>query len=73
MRDFAHFAGGPGAGGPRRTDDARPGGAANVALNIAALGAQALLVGVTGRDEAADSLANSPQGRWSGRALPAHR
>ncbi|MGS8173626.1 PfkB family carbohydrate kinase, partial [Pseudomonas aeruginosa] len=29
----------------------RPGGAANVALNIAALGAQALLVGVTGRDE----------------------
>ncbi|MBG6505150.1 bifunctional D-glycero-beta-D-manno-heptose-7-phosphate kinase/D-glycero-beta-D-manno-heptose 1-phosphate adenylyltransferase HldE [Pseudomonas aeruginosa] len=37
----------------------RPGGAANVALNIAALGAQALLVGVTGRDEAADSLANS--------------
>lgn len=34
----------------------RPGGAANVALNIAALGAQAQLVGVTGRDEAADSL-----------------
>lgn len=37
----------------------RPGGAANVALNIAALGAPALLVGVTGEDEAADSLANS--------------
>ena len=36
----------------------RPGGAANVALNIAALGAQASLVGVTGDDEAADSLAN---------------
>ena len=34
----------------------RPGGAANVALNIAALGAQALLVGVTGVDEAAESL-----------------
>ncbi len=34
----------------------RPGGAANVALNIAALGAPARLVGVTGQDEAADSL-----------------
>jgi len=31
----------------------RPGGAANVALNIAALGAPASLVGVTGDDEAA--------------------
>ena len=30
----------------------RPGGAANVALNIAALGASAALVGVTGEDEA---------------------
>ncbi|KPW78942.1 hypothetical protein ALO81_04375, partial [Pseudomonas cannabina] len=37
----------------------RPGGAANVALNIAALGAPASLVGVTGDDEAADSLSNS--------------
>lgn len=37
----------------------RPGGAANVALNIAALGAPASLVGVTGEDEAAESLANS--------------
>ncbi|WP_296216830.1 bifunctional D-glycero-beta-D-manno-heptose-7-phosphate kinase/D-glycero-beta-D-manno-heptose 1-phosphate adenylyltransferase HldE [Pseudomonas sp. UBA2684] len=37
----------------------RPGGAANVALNIAALGAPAVLVGVTGEDEAADSLSNS--------------
>lgn len=34
----------------------RPGGAANVALNIAALGAPAALVGVTGEDEAAESL-----------------
>lgn len=34
----------------------RPGGAANVALNIAALGAPAMLVGVTGVDEAAKSL-----------------
>ena len=35
----------------------RPGGAANVALNIAALGAHADLVGVTGEDEAATILA----------------
>lgn len=35
----------------------RPGGAANVALNLAALGCQTLLVGVTGVDEAADILA----------------
>ncbi|MCQ4346301.1 bifunctional D-glycero-beta-D-manno-heptose-7-phosphate kinase/D-glycero-beta-D-manno-heptose 1-phosphate adenylyltransferase HldE [Pseudomonas stutzeri] len=39
----------------------RPGGAANVALNIAALGAPAWLVGVTGQDEAADSLAERLQ------------
>lgn len=35
----------------------RPGGAANVALNIAALGARSWLVGVTGQDEAAATLA----------------
>ena len=35
----------------------RPGGAANVALNIAELGAPASLVGVSGDDEAAESLA----------------
>lgn len=34
----------------------RPGGAGNVALNVAALGAPAWLVGVTGEDEAADIL-----------------
>lgn len=34
----------------------RPGGAANVALNMAALGARAELVGVTGEDEAAGIL-----------------
>ncbi|MEX6501460.1 bifunctional D-glycero-beta-D-manno-heptose-7-phosphate kinase/D-glycero-beta-D-manno-heptose 1-phosphate adenylyltransferase HldE [Pseudomonas zhanjiangensis] len=39
----------------------RPGGAANVALNIAALGAPAQLIGVTGRDEAAASLSASLQ------------
>ena len=38
-----------------RTED-RPGGAANVALNIAALGAPVQLIGVTGDDEAADAL-----------------
>ncbi|MFD2111217.1 bifunctional D-glycero-beta-D-manno-heptose-7-phosphate kinase/D-glycero-beta-D-manno-heptose 1-phosphate adenylyltransferase HldE [Thiorhodococcus fuscus] len=39
-----------------RVED-RPGGAANVALNLAALGARTLLTGVTGADEAADILA----------------
>ena len=33
-----------------------PGGAGNVAMNIVSLGAKATLVGVTGVDEAADSL-----------------
>lgn len=37
----------------------RAGGAANVALNIAALGAQTWLIGATGEDEAADSLTDS--------------
>lgn len=37
----------------------RPGGAANVALNIAALGAPAMLVGVVGQDAAAESLCDS--------------
>ena len=35
----------------------RPGGAANVALNVAALGAKARLIGLVGNDEAADALA----------------
>lgn len=34
----------------------RPGGAANVARNVAALGAHAMLFSATGRDEAADAL-----------------
>lgn len=34
----------------------RPGGAANVALNIAALGSDTVLSGLTGQDEAANSL-----------------
>ncbi|MCG5532489.1 bifunctional D-glycero-beta-D-manno-heptose-7-phosphate kinase/D-glycero-beta-D-manno-heptose 1-phosphate adenylyltransferase HldE [Halorhodospira sp. 9621] len=42
-----------------RVDDAeeRPGGAANVALNVAALGGAAQVIGPTGSDEAADRLA----------------
>lgn len=36
----------------------RPGGSGNVALNIAALGAQAFVLGLTGDDEAADALAS---------------
>ena len=36
--------------------DHRPGGAGNVALNIAALGAKASLLGITGQDEAATML-----------------
>lgn len=39
-----------------RNDEARPGGAANVALNIAALGGAAHLLGVVGKDEAARKL-----------------
>ncbi len=35
----------------------RPGGAGNVALNIAALGSAAVIAGLVGRDEAADALA----------------
>ena len=35
----------------------RPGGAANVALNVAALGGQATLIGLVGDDEAATALA----------------
>lgn len=38
------------------TMDNRPGGAGNVALNIAALGAQTILLGITGDDEAASTL-----------------
>lgn len=36
--------------------DNRPGGAGNVALNIAALGAKAILLGITGNDEASRML-----------------
>jgi len=39
-----------------QTTDDRPGGAANVAVNLAALGATTRLIGVVGKDGAADSL-----------------
>ncbi|UCC55461.1 MAG: bifunctional D-glycero-beta-D-manno-heptose-7-phosphate kinase/D-glycero-beta-D-manno-heptose 1-phosphate adenylyltransferase HldE [Gammaproteobacteria bacterium] len=44
------------------TSEERPGGAANVALNAAALGAQTRLVGVTGDDEAARLLESQLNG-----------
>lgn len=37
-------------------DDFRPGGAANVAVNVASLGAKVVLLGVVGKDEAAGLL-----------------
>jgi rfaE bifunctional protein kinase chain/domain len=40
-----------------REDEVRPGGAGNVALNAAALGCRATLVGLTGKDEAGRLLA----------------
>jgi D-beta-D-heptose 7-phosphate kinase / D-beta-D-heptose 1-phosphate adenosyltransferase len=40
------------------TEEDRPGGAANVALNITALGARAILLGITGDDSTADTLHN---------------
>lgn len=46
-----------------REDEARPGGAANVALNLAALGAQASVLGVVGADEAGAGLARSLEQR----------
>lgn len=39
-------------------DEDRPGGAANVALNIASLNGQVTLAGITGEDEAAKTLAS---------------
>jgi len=39
-----------------RESEERPGGAANVALNIAALGAQVTILGAVGRDDSARSL-----------------
>ncbi|TAK73741.1 MAG: bifunctional D-glycero-beta-D-manno-heptose-7-phosphate kinase/D-glycero-beta-D-manno-heptose 1-phosphate adenylyltransferase HldE [Gammaproteobacteria bacterium] len=39
-----------------RSTDNRPGGAGNVALNIAAVGAEVTLLGITGQDEAAHAL-----------------
>ncbi|MFA5940512.1 MAG: bifunctional D-glycero-beta-D-manno-heptose-7-phosphate kinase/D-glycero-beta-D-manno-heptose 1-phosphate adenylyltransferase HldE [Sinimarinibacterium sp.] len=44
-----------------RADETRPGGAANVALNIAGLGAQVRLLGVIGCDADGEQLRNSMQ------------
>ena len=44
------------------TREDRPGGAGNVALNIAALGAAASLVGIVGHDEAGEELQERLQG-----------
>lgn len=41
----------------------RPGGAGNVALNVAALGGQATLIGLAGDDEAADALEQALQSK----------
>lgn len=40
-------------------DETRPGGAANVALNVASLGGQSTLIGVVGHDEAAALLSRA--------------
>ncbi|UCB53868.1 MAG: bifunctional D-glycero-beta-D-manno-heptose-7-phosphate kinase/D-glycero-beta-D-manno-heptose 1-phosphate adenylyltransferase HldE [Thiotrichales bacterium] len=44
-----------------RDTEERPGGAGNVALNIARLGAQATVLGLTGNDDAADALEKNLQ------------
>ncbi|MEQ5572431.1 bifunctional D-glycero-beta-D-manno-heptose-7-phosphate kinase/D-glycero-beta-D-manno-heptose 1-phosphate adenylyltransferase HldE [Providencia huaxiensis] len=53
----------------------RPGGAANVAMNIASLGANSRLVGLTGVDDAANALTenlNAVQVRCDFVAIPTH-
>lgn len=42
-------------------DEDRPGGAANVALNIASLGGKSTLIGVTGKDQASEVLTTKLQ------------
>jgi D-beta-D-heptose 7-phosphate kinase/D-beta-D-heptose 1-phosphate adenosyltransferase len=46
-----------------RSAEQRPGGAANVALNVAALGARSVLTAVVGRDERGEQLARSLEQR----------
>jgi D-beta-D-heptose 7-phosphate kinase/D-beta-D-heptose 1-phosphate adenosyltransferase len=46
-----------------RKDEVRAGGAANVALNIASLGARVELMGVVGKDEAAEQLRDAVRAR----------
>lgn len=54
----------------KNTDD-RPGGAGNVALNIAALGSKVTLLGITGKDEAAEKLKQQLSGAAVGHDLTA--
>ena len=42
-----------------KSRESKPGGAANVALNITALGAEAILIGLIGNDDAGDALAEA--------------
>ena len=42
-----------------------PGGAANCAMNLVALGAQVSLISVTGTDEAGSELRAKLEARWS--------
>ena len=46
-----------------RETEERPGGAGNVAVNLASLGVQVSVVGITGDDAIADSLAASMEQR----------
>jgi D-beta-D-heptose 7-phosphate kinase/D-beta-D-heptose 1-phosphate adenosyltransferase len=46
-----------------RSSEQRPGGAANVALNVAALGARSVLAAVVGKDERGDQLARALEQR----------
>lgn len=50
-------------------EETRPGGAANVALNVVALGAAATVVGVVGRDSAGDELSRLLEQRGVGNGL----
>lgn len=55
----------------KNTDD-RPGGAGNVALNIAALGTKVTLLGITGNDEAAQKLKTQLSGAAVAHDLVTH-
>jgi len=58
-RDRTDFSGGAGAGSAASPRGARAGGAANVARNLASLGALVSAAGVVGTDTAATALLDS--------------